>query len=368
MNKKVVVVSGVNFFEGGPLTVMRDVLRSAVADLKSDYIIYALVHDSSLYDVEGVEYIEFPSSRKSWFHRIYFEFIHFFFLSLKLRPFVWLSMHDITPNVLARHKFVYCHNPSPFYKATLFDFKFDRKFYLFSKFYWLLYRISINQNKLVFVQQTWLKDQFSKFVSADKIAVARPDVEILYTQQNANRDKRDGCVKFFYPALARTFKNHKVLIEAFVALPMDLRINAELILTLSGDENQYAKMLYDRYCNEIGVKFVGRLNKQQMHDLYSRSSALVFPSKLETWGLPITEAKQYGLPILASDLPYAIETVGRYDGVVFINPDAVDFWSEIMCSVVRGAPITGSQAAFKGEDVLEGWSAFWQRILKELGT
>jgi len=47
----------------------------------------------------------------------------------------------------------------------------------------------------------------------------------------------------------------------------------------------------------------------------------VFPSKAETWGLPMTEAKEHNKPILASDRPFAKESVGKYDKVKFFDPD-----------------------------------------------
>ena len=50
---------------------------------------------------------------------------------------------------------------------------------------------------------------------------------------------------------------------------------------------------------------------------------MIFPSKLETWGLPISNSN-YNKPILAADLPYAHETIGNYDKVNFFNPDDVN--------------------------------------------
>jgi glycosyltransferase involved in cell wall biosynthesis len=48
--------------------------------------------------------------------------------------------------------------------------------------------------------------------------------------------------------------------------------------------------------------------------------ALLFPSKLETWGLPLTETKNVNKPIFASNLPFAKETIGKYDKVSYFNP------------------------------------------------
>lgn len=53
--------------------------------------------------------------------------------------------------------------------------------------------------------------------------------------------------------------------------------------------------------------------------LYNTSDCLIFPSKLETWGLPISEMKFFGKPILIADELYAKETVGGYDKVQFLK-------------------------------------------------
>lgn len=58
-------------------------------------------------------------------------------------------MHDITPNVKVEAQFVYCHNPSPFYKMRFSDVKYSFKNYLFTKFYKYLYKINIHKNKML---------------------------------------------------------------------------------------------------------------------------------------------------------------------------------------------------------------------------
>ncbi|KQM36617.1 hypothetical protein ASE59_15070 [Sphingomonas sp. Leaf10] len=56
-----------------------------------------------------------------------------------------------------------------------------------------------------------------------------------------------------------------------------------------------------------------------MNKLYEKMDCLLFPSRLETWGLPISETKSLGKPMIVADLPYAHETVGSYDKVQFVN-------------------------------------------------
>ena len=46
---------------------------------------------------------------------------------------------------------------------------------------------------------------------------------------------------------------------------------------------------------------------------------MVFPSKIETWGLPISEFAQFERPMLLADLPYAHETAAGSAETSFFN-------------------------------------------------
>jgi glycosyltransferase involved in cell wall biosynthesis len=69
------------------------------------------------------------------------------------------------------------------------------------------------------------------------------------------------------------------------------------------------------------IRFVGFLSREEVNHYYQQSDCLLFSSKTETWGLPVTEAKEYGTSIIISDLPYAKESVGKYEKVKFFDPD-----------------------------------------------
>ena len=49
---------------------------------------------------------------------------------------------------------------------------------------------------------------------------------------------------------------------------------------------------------------MGNLKQDQISLLYDRASALIYPSTFESLGIPLIEANQAGLPILASELDY----------------------------------------------------------------
>ena len=78
------------------------------------------------------------------------------------------------------------------------------------------------------------------------------------------------------------------------------------------------------------------MEKEEIAHMYASASCLLFPSKLESWGLPLSEAKEYSLPIIASDLEYAHETIGEYERVRYFAPDDVDALFSAMSEEIAG--------------------------------
>ena len=63
-----------------------------------------------------------------------------------------------------------------------------------------------------------------------------------------------------------------------------------------------------------GARMVGRVNDQELADLYSAAGCFVFPSRYEGFGLPCLEAMACGCPVAAyrnSSLPEVVDDAGR---------------------------------------------------------
>jgi hypothetical protein len=111
-----IVISAVNIRKGGTLTVLRDCLRYLSG--RPDLRVTALVHQRELCDFPGVDYIEIPWSIEGWGKRLKCEYRTMRGISEKLQPVdLWLSLHDTTPNVVAKRQAVYCQTSFPFLKV-----------------------------------------------------------------------------------------------------------------------------------------------------------------------------------------------------------------------------------------------------------
>lgn len=318
--KKIIVISGVNLVEAGPLSVLKDCLTSIEKWHDKNITIIALVNNKMLFTefLNGcITFLEYPNVKKRWINRIIFEYYSCFSISKKIQPDVWLALHDITPNVAAKKRIVYCHNPSPFYKLSFREAIMEKSLFAFSLLYKLLYRVNIKKNDFVIVQQQWIRDFFKKNYNLNNIIVAYPDVKMERVALTAE-SKQDNIYRFLYPAFPRVFKNFEVLFEAADKLK-EVNTNFEILVTFTGNENKYATYLFNKYKHISQIKFIGQQTRQAVYKLYNYCDCLLFPSKLETWGLPITEMKMFEKPILVADCRYSQETVGLYDKVCFFN-------------------------------------------------
>lgn len=334
MKKKNIVVSAVNLVNGGTFSILLDCVDKLVKINKNnDYNLYVLVNSKkSLPFYDNITYLEFPLSKKNWLFRLYYEYIYFYFLSIKLKSNVWISLHDMTPNVKADKQYVYMHNPTPFYNCSKKE-KLSFKLRLFIKFYKYLYKINVKKNTAIIVQQDWLRNDISVLckVPKEKIIVSYPETDTF----NIKKTFVNGI--FFFPSFPREFKNFEVICKAANILKNECSISKkwEIILTIDGTENFYSKDIYTKYSHIDNIKFIGLQNRENMIELYNNAECLIFPSKLETWGLPISEFKSSSKKMILSDLPYAKETSNGATQVCFFNPNDENILADIMFNVIN---------------------------------
>jgi glycosyltransferase involved in cell wall biosynthesis len=317
---RTIVISAVNIRKGGTLKILNNCLLY-LSSLTDKYRIIALVHDKELAFYEGIEYIEIPWSMKNWGLRLWCEYVTMYNISKKIQPvYLWFSLHDTTPNVKAEHRAVYCQTSFPFLRWNFRDLYFNYKIALFEIFTRYAYRINIKRNDFIVVQQEWLKHGFSKMfhVSEDKFIVAPPERKNININSNIELTK---CRSFLYVSTPDCHKNFELLCQATDLLEKEIGIGKfKVYITISGNENRYARWLYKKWGKVESLKFIGFLNKDQLYKQYESADCLVFPSRIETWGLPISEFAVYNKPMLLADLPYAHETAVGSEQTAFFDP------------------------------------------------
>ena len=360
MAQQVLVISGVSMKEGGIRTVLTDALTAldryaSQTNLK----VYALVPSASDYHYPHIECIGFPNAKKNWWNRMYLEYFGFKKLSLELKADYWLSLHDTTPNVVCKNQFMYAHNPTVFYHPRLTDWMFNYKIGIFSFFYHWVYRWNISKNTAVFAQQQQLCDYLKKLGVAQVLCCPLNQVSIPVAIPQL---PKPPLKTLFYPLVPRSFKNVEVIAEALQLLTPEENNQLEIHLSFDPKDSNYASYIAKKYPLN-NLKFLGKLSREMVFAQYQISDGLLFPSKLETWGLPISEAKAMQKPIWAADLPYAKETVGDYQEVVFFDPENPIALAELFRKWLNNSPIySGNKAPERSFPVLDNWNAIFDYI------
>lgn len=366
---KTIVVSAVNLRKGGTLTILRDCLQylSTLATT-GEYRIVALVHNRELCDYPGIEYIEMPWTLKSWFVRLWCEYVTMYGVSKRLTPvYLWLSLHDTTPHVKAEKRAVYCHNPFPFFKWKWREWFMSYKIVCFACFSEYIYRTNMHKNYKVIVQQQWLKDEFINMfnLKKDDVIVALPSksaIPIVSVVQKTNK------YMFLFPSFCDIHKNFETLCEATKLLEEEVGKDLfRVVLTIAHNQNKYAEWLWRKWGNVSSLEFAGFLPQEILYQYYAEANCLVFPSRVETWGLPISEFAVTGKPMLLADLPYAHETgAGSKQTAFFPATDVIALKDEMKRVLVGDYSKLKEQPRKKmSSPSVTSWKGLFDLLLRE---
>jgi glycosyltransferase involved in cell wall biosynthesis len=206
-------------------------------------------------------------------------------------------------------------------------------------------RFSLKIRLRLFFERLWLT---RRFMNADGFVVQTPTMETLlkakihgkkpisvlpfvadprgYSRDSLPSEDKDTIFDFVYVASGEPHKNHQRLIEAWCLLAKE-GLFPSLCMTLD-------EIFFPELCNLIlevqqkhSVKLtnLGVISHDDVLALYKKSGAAIYPSTFESFGLPLIEARQAGLHVLASELDYVRDV---------INPEQV-FNPESPVSIAR---------------------------------
>jgi glycosyltransferase involved in cell wall biosynthesis len=112
-------------------------------------------------------------------------------------------------------------------------------------------------------------------------------------------------------------KNLDFLLDAYAALPAEVRGHTQLIVTCEVTPESHRDL--QRRAAERGIDgqtiFTGFVTDEDLNVLYNRCELFVFPSLYEGFGLPLLEAMACGACVLASNTSSMPEIVGRPDAL-----------------------------------------------------
>lgn len=195
---------------------------------------------------------------------------------------LWFSLHDTTPSVIARKRAVYCHNSFSFYKWKLHDLFFAPKIALFAIFTKYIYKTNIHKNNYLVVQQEWFRQAMSKMFNFNpkQIIIAPPNFErseIISLKMNGSE-----VYTFIYAASPNSHKNFEIICKAVDVLENQYNIkNFKVYITIKGDENKYARWLYEKWGKLGCLDFIGFVDKKSCPFIIPKVIVWYFPPRLK---------------------------------------------------------------------------------------
>lgn len=305
---------------GGALSILEEYYSMALNNEDKSIQWLFVVSKPQLKDAKNVKVLRYPWVKKSWFHRMFFDY----FISPKLvkkhNVTEILSLQNITvPRIKNVRQSVYLHQSLPFADIK-FKFFENRKLWVYQNIIGRLIIRSIKKADHVIVQTNWMKDScIEKTNQPDSKFDVRPPQtgEIVVGRTFILNEETKKT--FFYPAGASYYKNHRVIVEACKTLISNGINDFEVILTLNGDENQHIVDLKNTIVNfKLPIHFVGKIPRERVFDYYSKA-ILLFPSYIESSPLPLTEGKLHKTFIIASDCSFSKEILEDYDKSYLFN-------------------------------------------------
>lgn len=224
---------------------------------------------------------------------------------------------------------------------------------------WVIKRVA-KKSKRILVPSQFVKNDLIEFAKIDPASVAVTYEAADKISESAEPIKYlTGKVFIMYVGRPQPHKNLGRLVEAFEILQKKY---PELHLVLAGKKD----VLYERYQQDIkargiqNIYFTDFVTEGQLRWLYENTTAYVFPSLSEGFGLPGLEAMAHGAPVASSNYTCLPEIYG--DAALYFDPTDVVDMADKISQVIDDKDLRDSLIA-KGNNQIRKYS--WEKMAKQ---
>ncbi|MEC4686365.1 MAG: glycosyltransferase family 1 protein [Nitrospirota bacterium] len=169
-----------------------------------------------------------------------------------------------------------------------------------------------------------------------KIRVIHEGVDLAFVNSRENPEYKSSLQKPYILFLSTLFKykNADKLLKAFAMLKHDRRIPHSLMIVGRDpdDETEKLKKIVEQEKLTDSVVFAGAVPHEEIALVYENADMFVYPSSVETFGLPVLEAMACGTPVVASNRMSVPEIGG--DAALIVDPDNVSEMSEAIYRII----------------------------------
>jgi glycosyltransferase involved in cell wall biosynthesis len=369
-----VVVVDIAASIGGALSILKEFADFlTLNDVGVDWI-FLVSSDAISSPFPWVRVVRDTYPKRSWAHRLTWEILIAPRLVQRYAPDAVFSLQNTAVAFTKVPQVVYVHQSLPFARWHRWSFfrSDEREMAVRAAVLGPVIRWSVRKASMTIVQTRWMQQALaiSSRVDPSRIIVVPPDCDVSLTASDESDISGAACtrpgIRFFYPASAMPYKNFEVAIQALILLQAQGH-HAELTLTITGKENDYARRI-KQLATPLGdaVQFCGPISRRSVL-LTLQHSILVFPSIIETFGLPLLEARKLGSWVIAADTPFAREILDEYRRARFFAGDsAADLASAMQAAESERAVETTLLSVTSDQDAQRGGTehpSSWQTVV-----
>ncbi len=362
--KQTIVVSATSIDNSGGGTILRQFLKWAAKD-KHDFLCFVPM-GMKLEAGDNIRLV--PIDKKSWLARILWDSwqLKLWLENNQITYHKFISLQDTTVNIDV-DQIIYLHQPLPFAGVRWNPFaRGEFKFFLYQKFFaYFIFRYLRASTQFV-VQTRWMSEALSEKHAIDpaRISVIQPEITLPDTANaDVSMDASDEFFRLLYPATPIVYKNHRVLVEALHILSSRKNISAvRLELTLKAQDYPELALLVKKLGLEDNINYLGVLPYEELIIKYKAADLVVFPSYIETFGLPLAEAASLGKRIICSDTEFAREVLNNYAGAEYLGAKNALAWANAIEAVLKsGSRPTRGETDFQYQQT-SGWNDFFKLL------
>ena len=236
----------------------------------------------------------------------------------------------------------------------------------------LMGRRKINRAKLIIANSNYTKNKIMESfkVGPDRIEVVYEAVDHAFFNTDCTDNRAIDTLRqrysvdypfILYVSSYRPYKNHKILLDAFGLLKK--RGLPHHLVLIGNDIGDYKKRLEEK-AEECGlvqsVHFFEFIHHWDLGHFYRTASLAVYPSELETFGIPPLEAMACGVPVIVSDKTAMPEVSG--EGALVVDPHDIERMAEEMYRIITNKDV-GEALRCKGLALSKRYT--WERNISE---
>ncbi len=259
-------------------------------------------------------------------------------------------------SIVAIRSLLFCHLP--------YSIPFPQRIYRS-----IFVPLSVKRASKVVTVSRWMKEEI-----CERCKIPLHKVEVIYhgvdtslflLQQNMNFLKRYGVQKPYLLTVGVLweYKNVDKVIEAFKILKKEYKVKHRLVIVGRDDNGNMLK--YKELAGQLGMQneiiFTGPVSHHNLRYFYSAADVFIFPSEIESFGLPLLEAMACQVPIVASNKAAIPEIVG--DAGVVIDPHDTATMARIIYELINST-VLRKNLIKRGRQRIKQFD--WLRVAEEL--